>query len=316
MAISDSIKDELIHTEVTKECCAKAEICAAILLSGGIGFRGFTHYALSITVTKPGISRYYFTLIKKYLGVTVEIRTSISDGKVQRTKYELVFPDDCVDEVMEQLRLKDENALFGIASRPHESITKEDHCGASFLKSAFLITGSMSDPDKEYALTIGSAGEEMAQVLTDLMRSRGIRASMSTRRSHFVTYIKNAEGISAMLAVIGAHSAMLNLENIRIVKDMRNSSNRQTNCDNNNINRTVASANGQMEAIRFLAEKVGIENLPDWAREIASLRLENPDASLTELSELCDPPIGKSGVNNRLRRLMQLAQKYTEDEQA
>lgn len=316
MAISDSIKDELIHTEVTRDCCARAEICAAILLSGGIGFRGFSRYALSITVMKPGVSRYYFTLIKKFLGVTAEIRTSTPDSLSKRTRYELVFPDGCVEEVMDKLCLKDENALFGIASRPAESITKEDHCKAAFLKSAFLITGSMANPDREYSLTIESAGEEMASFLMELISSAGIRTAMSPRRNRFVTYVKNAEGISALLAMIGAHSAVLNLENIRIVKDLRNGANRQLNCDNNNIERTVASAKGQMEAIRFLSEKVGMDKLPDWAREIASVRYENPEASLTELGELCDPPIGKSGVNNRLRRLVQMAEKYKEDEQA
>lgn len=315
MAVSDSIKDELIHTEVTRECCGRAEICAAILLSGGIGFRGFSRYALSITVTKPGVSRYYFTLIKKFLGVAAEIRTSTLDSLGKHTKYELVFPDDCVDEVMDKLMLKDENGLFGIASLPAEEITREDHCKAAFLKSAFLITGSMSDPEKEYALTIGSAGEEMAEYLASLMRTGGIRCAVSPRRNRFVTYIKNAEGISSLLAMTGAHSAVLELENKRIVKELRNGANRQLNCDNNNIERTVASAKGQMEAIRYLAEHVGMDKLPDWAREIASVRLENPEVSLTELGDLCDPPIGKSGVNNRLRRLVQMAEKYTEDEQ-
>lgn len=313
MTETENVRDELIHMECKKDCCARAEICAAILLSGGVSFRGMGRYGLSLTATHANASRYYFQLIKRLLGVSCEIRTGKTDRLGQLTRYELVFPEDSVSAAMDELMLRDPEGLFGIRSSPADELLTSPCCGAAFLKSAFITTGSLSNPEKEYSLTLTSAGEDMALKLKQLLLDRGIQAGLSTRRERCVVYVKDAESISAFLAITGAHTAMLALENVRIVKDLRNQANRMANCDRNNIRRTVRSAGAQIEKIRFLAQAVGIDKLPEWAREIASLRLEDPEASLTELGEMCDPPIGKSGVNNRLRRLCEMADRLRED---
>jgi DNA-binding protein WhiA len=206
--------------------------------------------------------------------------------------------------------LHDENALFGIAEKPASEITENPCCKAAFLKSAFIITGSISNPEREYSVTLSLSSVKAAEHLKQLCLGEGINAGVSTNRSRYVVYIKNAESESVFLTLIGAHSARLKLENVRIMKDIKNSANRQANCDNNNIERVIKTSAAQAEDIRFLAAHV--QKLPAWAREIMSLRLENPDSSLAELGEMCDPPIGKSGVNNRLRRLSEMAARLRE----
>ncbi len=312
MSFTDTVKEELSHAECTRPCCARAEVCAAILLSGGLSFRGRGRYGLSITVSRAAVSRYFYTLVKRSLGLSCEIRTLRANRLGETSAVELSFPEDSVPRVMDELCLHDENALFGVPVRPHPSIVENACCRAAFLKSAFLITGYISSPEKEYALTLSCAAPEMAKCLSELMHEMDISASVSRRRSGYVVYAKDAESVSVFLTLAGAHTARLSLENVRIMKDLKNQTNRLTNCDNNNIERAVHSAAQQSEDIRFLARELGFDHLPEWAREIASLRLENPEASLTELGALCDPPIGKSGVNSRLRRLADMARRIKE----
>ncbi len=309
MSFTDEVKQELIHRECEWDCCARAEIAAAILLSGGLSFRGAGRYGISINLSRPAASRYYFSLIKKHLGMTTGIRTHGYKRLGERTQVELSFSDEDVPGAMEILKLHDEKALFGIAAHPSAEIIKNPCCKTAFLKSAFLITGSVSSPEREYSLTMSVSSPEAAQCLCDTCVEKGLNARVSTNRQKYVVYIKSAEGVGSFLTLTGANAARLRLENVRIMKDIKNGTNRQTNCDSNNIERTVKSAEQQLADIRFLAEATKGEGLPAWMREMMSLRLENPDSSLTELGELCDPPIGKSGVNNRLRRISEMAAK-------
>jgi len=304
---TEEIKDELVHTECRFECCARAEICAAALLSGGIGFKGFGRYSLAISVTRANISRYYFLLIKKFLGITPEIMTTESSKLGKITRYELVFPDESVDMALEKLMLKDENALFGIRTSPAPEITEAPCCRSAFLKSAFLTNGSMSNPEKDYNLTITCAGEEMAAALRDIMASWDISCGTGMRRQQYVAYVKQFDSLRTFLAATGAHSAVLKLDDMYIVKQLKSQTNRQNNCDINNINRTVASAKKQIADILLLDQCIGLEHLPLWAREIARLRLENPEAPISEIGELCEPPLTKTCVSKRMTKLSQMA---------
>ena len=314
MAFSDNIKDSLVREECKWECCARAELAAAILLSGGIAFHGFGKLSLSVFTWHNSVSRYYFSLIKKFFGITCQIRTYKTEQLNKRTRFELSIPNEDVDTLMDKLMLRDAEALFGVRSVPNAEIIQKGCCRAAFLKSAFLISGSVSSPEKSYAFTIACGNRVLADFALSVMQGYIQGGNVSRRRSQFVAYSKGADAVSALLSAIGAYGAVMELENVRILKDFKNSANRLVNCDNNNIERTISSARTQIEAIRFLDEKIGIDNLPIWAKEIARLRLEETEATLTELGEMCDPPIGKSGVNNRLRRICELAQKLKTDE--
>ena len=314
MSFTDTVRGELTRAECAWDCCAKAELNAALILSGGVSFRGFGRYGMALTTEHNSVSRYYFALIKKYFGIPCEIRTLKTSRLGDHTKYELVFPDESVKDMMHALSLYDENALFGVRQSPAENVLSRGCCRAAFLKSAFLTSGSISRPEKEYSLSIASGSEEMAQAVASVMHGYSLTAGVSPRKAQFVAYLKGAEMISEFLTIIGAHSAVLSLENTRIIKQFRNQANRLANCDNNNIERTLKSAQSQIDDIELVMKMTNFDKLPLPVREIAALRLAEPNASLTELGEMCDPPIGKSGVNNRLRRLTELARSIREGE--
>ena len=156
---------ELLHTECTGSCCAYAEITAAILLGGALSFRGQGRYGIALRFNRMSASRYYFSLVKKYLNIVPGIRTSRFNRLGEQTQVELAFTDGDVPQVMETLKLYDDSALFGVANRPAPEIIQKTCCRAAFLKSAFLMTGSVSNPEKEYSLTMNVAGEEAARTL-------------------------------------------------------------------------------------------------------------------------------------------------------
>ncbi|MCR4620867.1 MAG: DNA-binding protein WhiA [Clostridiales bacterium] len=307
MSFTDEVKGELIHAGCERECCFRSEAAAAALLSGGLTFRGMGRYGLAINVGSLAVSRYYFALIKRFTGITPVVRTEASGRQGGRTGAQLAFPEEAAASQLSELKLLDENALFGIARSIHPEIIKNECCRAAFLKSAFLVTGQASDPEKEYAVSLTTAGEEMARAMQDICTQLGLKAGVSRRRQRYVVYIKEAESVGDFFALTGAAGARLRLENARIMRDIKNRANRLTNCDSGNIARSAASAARQTEDIQLLLNTLGRERLPDWALEIASIRLENPEASLSEMGEMCDPPLAKSGVNKRLKRISEMA---------
>ena len=309
---TEDVKEELIHQECKNECCAKAELCAAIMLSSGISFRGFGKFAITLSSTRASVTRYYFMLAKSFFGITAEIRITRSNRLGGSTHYDLSFPEESVSGLLELLKISNPDSLFGLRSTPAKEILQSPCCQAAFLKSAFLVSGSIADPERAYDLRIMCSGAEMASSVSNVMNFKGIKACYNPIRTHMVAYTKDFDSVRTFLAVTGAHSAVLKMDDLRIMKDLKNNANRQWNCDNNNIERTVQSARKQLDDIMYLQSQIGLDKLPDWAREIASLRLDNPATPLSELGELCDPKLGKSGVSKRLQRLSELAQKIRE----
>lgn len=312
MTFSESVKTELSGKECAWDCCARAELATALLLSGGVAFRGRGKYGLSISTEHMAAAKYYFGTIRHFFGVVCEIRTLKTTRLGEHTRYLLTFPDDSVDRMLDELKLRDENGLFGITSAPHPEIFEKNCCAHALLKSAFLTSGTLSSPERGYDFSITAGNEEIASAIEGVMKRFDLNAGVSKRKAQFAVYLKNAEDISEMLTRIGAHAALLSFENTRILKELRNNVNRLANCDSSNIDRTVKTAQTQIEDIEFIDQHLGIEKLPPPIREIANLRLMEPNASLAELGEMCSPPIGKSGVNNRIRRLTEIARTLRE----
>ncbi len=181
-------------------------------------------------------------------------------------------------------------------------------CKKAFLRGLFLRSGSISDPEKIYHLEIVCETESLANKVKDLIRKFELRAKTVERKGHFVVYLKEGDQIADFLALIQANVSMLNMENVLVVKDVRNTLNRQVNCETANIGKTVNAAHAQILDIEFIEEHLGLDSLPVQLREIAELRLANPEASLIELGEMLIPPVGKSGVNHRLRKLHEIAE--------
>ena len=204
-------------------------------------------------------------------------------------------------------------ALFhtmGDLSQPvDESLLRNTCCKRAFLRGAFLGVGSMSDPEKGYHLEFVSTDEAKAVQLQKIIHEFHVDAKIILRKKYFVVYIKESESIVDLLNIMEAPVALMNLENLRILKDMRNSINRKVNCEAANINKTVSAANRQIEDIEYLRDHYGLQNLQPALRQMAEVRLEYPEASLKELGEFLEPKVGKSGVNHRLRKLSELAEK-------
>lgn len=179
-------------------------------------------------------------------------------------------------------------------------------------RGAFLSAGSISDPEKFYHFEITCASMRKAKQLQGLMASFDIEARIVLRKRYFVVYVKEGSQIAELLQIMEAPVALMELENIRIVKEMRNSVNRQVNCETANINKTVSAAVKQMEDIRYIQDTIGLESLPENLQEMARVRLERPEATLKELGEALEPPVGKSGVNHRLRKLSLMAEDLRE----
>lgn len=186
-------------------------------------------------------------------------------------------------------------------------IIKSHCCRRAFLRGAFLSIGSMSNPEKGYHLEFVCSDTGQAAQLVEILLAYEIKARIVARKKYQIVYIKESEEISMLLNVIGAHVSLMKLENLRILKDMRNTINRKVNCEAANITKTVNAATKQIEDIQYIKEHYGFDNLAGNLRQIAELRLEYPDATLKELGQLLTPNVGKSGVNHRLRKLSELA---------
>lgn len=182
-------------------------------------------------------------------------------------------------------------------------------CKRAFIRGAFMAAGSISNPSKSYHFEIVCRSMEQAVQLKELMGSFEADAKIVERKERYVVYLKEGSQIVDMLNVMEAYVSLMNLENVRILKEMRNSVNRKVNCETANINKTVSAAVRQLEDIRRIRDTIGFDELPAPLSEMARLRLEHPDASLKELGTYADPPVGKSGVNHRLRKLSAIAEK-------
>ena len=228
----------------------------------------------------------------------------------------VVKRDEDSRKILQTLKLIDDTGeIREDLSLVSNRIIQSSCCKRAFIRGAYLAAGSMSDPNKSYHFEIVCATMPKAEQLKQLIAAFGLEARVVQRKRHYVVYLKEGSGIVDILNVMEAHVSLMQLENVRIVKEMRNSINRRVNCETANISKTVSAAVKQMEDIRLIEETTGLYQLPDTLRELAELRLQNPDASLVVLGSMLNPPVGKSGVNHRLRKLAQMADEIRENKE-
>ena len=186
-------------------------------------------------------------------------------------------------------------------------LIQQSCCKRAYIRGAFLAGGSISDPNKSYHFEIVCRSITQAEQLRDVINSFDMDAKIVARKKYQVVYLKEGSQIVDILNIMEAHVALMNLENVRILKEMRNSVNRKVNCETANISKTVNAAVKQLADIEYIRETAGLSYLPENLKEMALLRLEYPDAPLAELGTYLNPPVGKSGVNHRLRRISEMA---------
>ncbi|MBH9991094.1 DNA-binding protein WhiA [Lactobacillus sp. W8092] len=301
MSYASQVKKELTNLEVHPEH-ARAELSALIRMNGSLSLAQH-HFILNIQTENPAIARRIYSLLHQLYTVDSELVVR-RKMKLQKNKQYIVRLRQHVQAILADLRIVQKDS-FQIRTDISEDIWSSQQRARSYLRGAFLAGGSVNNPEtSRYHLEIYTLYEDQNQGLVKLMNQFQLNARATQRRNGFIVYLKEAEKISDFLQIIGATASMLKFEDIRIVRDMRNSVNRLVNCENANINKTIKAAAKQVANIRYYQENFGLEKLPVKLKEIAELRLDNPEVSLTELAQMVPGgPISKSGINHRLRKL-------------
>ncbi len=315
MSFSSDVKGELSRHVSTARHCQIAETAAIISMCGGISISRRDRYCLRIQTENLSVARKYFTLLKKAFNIDTEV--SIRQNtylKKTRTYLVLVKSHEDTMRILTAAKLIDRDGEIRETLSLHDNLViQRSCCRRAFIRGAFLAAGSMTDPEKSYHFEIACASREKAEQLREIINSFDMDAKIVQRKKYHVVYLKEGSQIVDILGVMGAHVALMDLENVRILKEMRNSVNRKVNCETANIHKTVSAAVKQIEDIEYIRNRKGFESLPDNLAEMARLRLEHPDATLKELGEMLDPPVGKSGVNHRLRKLCAIAEELRGD---
>ncbi|KPN14676.1 sporulation regulator WhiA [Bacillus australimaris] len=305
MSFASETKKELTNLDV-KDCCTKAELSALIRMNGSLSFSN-RKLILDIQTENAAIARRIYTLLKKKYDVTVELLVR----KKMRLKKNNVYIVRLVERaktILEDLKILGEQFVF--ERNISEELVKKRCCKRSYMRGAFLAGGSVNNPEtSSYHLEIFSLYKEHNDALCELMNQFQLNSKTLERKKGYITYMKEAEKITEFLSVVGAHNSLLRFEDVRIVRDMRNSVNRLVNCETANLNKTIGASLRQVENIQFIDEKIGLDALPDKLREIAKLRIDYQEVTLKELGEMVESgKISKSGINHRLRKLDQIAE--------
>jgi DNA-binding protein WhiA len=270
-------------------------------------------FSVKINTENIAVARKYFTLLKKTFNIVAEITIRQNAYlKKGRTYTITVNNHEEALKVLTTCKLLEHGDIVENMSINDNTVIMNSCCKRSFVRGAFIASGSISTPEKFYHFEIVCNSYDKAVQLSQLIKSFDIESKIVERKKYYVVYIKDGSGIVDILNVMEAHVALMNLENVRILKEMRNSVNRKVNCETANLNKTVAAAVKQTMDIKYIQETVGLSILPEALRQLAEIRLENPDVSLKELGALLEPPVGKSGVNHRLRKISDIAKKLQE----
>lgn len=291
MSFSANVKEELEKLISRGRHCQMAEAAAIISLLGKVKNDGNGHDFIQVSSENIAIIRKLFTLLKKAfkIKVVVEVRKQMYGKKTPiyaiKIPYHEEFYQKCIaPDLMHSC------------------------CKRAYIRGAFLSSGSIADPLKSYHLEIVTNSLERAEMIEKTINSFQVEGKTIQRKRNFVVYLKEGSQIVELLNVMEAHNALMELENVRILKDVRNRVNRKVNCETANITKTVSASVKQMQDIELLRTKLGLDNLPPNLEEMARVRVEYPDVALKELGELLNPPVGKSGVNHRLRKLSNMAE--------
>ncbi len=305
MSFTAEVKDELSRVEPSRDCCLRAELAAIVRIEGTLHLTGRERFRLEVATETAPVARKAIKLLHGLYDLKTEL--TVRRSVLHKTNnYLITVPSQPrLPGALSELGILDSDMslTYGILPR----VVRRDCCAISYLRGAFLGGGFVADPHGDFHFELTAETEELAEDLGALMQRFEIVAKVTQRRGLYTVYLKGAEPIVTFLALVGAHRALLRTEDVRIMKSMRNDVNRIVNAETANLQKAAEAAMSQIEAIRLLDEVKGLENLPPALEELARLRLEQPEVSLRELGELADPPLSKSAVYHRVRRIEELA---------
>jgi DNA-binding protein WhiA len=325
MSFSKEVREELSLQLSPARHCRLAELAAILSYGAHITGTG-SDIHLKLQTESIALARKYFTLIRKTFNINIDVSVKSNFYLKGNHIYTLIISNkDIVIRILQATKLrvvqaedKEKLSRRGKYANDEVSCHREmgmtSHlvvlnacCKRAFIRGAFLVSGSMSNPQKAYHLEFVISDDDKAEQLKEMLQTFSVDAKTILRKKNYVVYIKEGSQIVDLLNVMEAHVSLMNLENVRILKEMRNSINRQVNCEAANISKTVAASSKQIEDIIYIRDSIGFGDLAEGLEEIARLRLRHPEASLKELGTMLLPPIGKSGVNHRLRKLSMYA---------
>lgn len=315
MSFSNDIKNELLRLEYTDDSERVSLLAGLARMDGTILIGAGRQISLQLVSENAAVARLVFSWLKSLFHVESEVTIQRQNRLKKNVLYVVNVPSQTrMPALLNTLGMVDRDGLLFRSEIPVELIDS-DSLRRAYLRGVFLGGGSMTDPKRSYHLEIVTQSEEYAGHLIQLIENYNIYPRMSYRKESIVVYLKESEQISDFLALIGAYEAVMALENTRIQKNVRNQVNRLVNCETANLNKSINAAQRQIQHINLIASRMGLDRLPDSLRQAAEARLNHPEESLKDLGQLLDPPVGKSGMNHRMRRLEELAEQLEMQEQ-
>ena len=312
MSFSSNVKDELCRLPLGKNCCMLSELAALYRTSGSLSFHGLGRVQVQYRTENAALARRIFRLLRTRLGITPRLHY-VQHARLggQRTCV-LTVGDEESQKLMLALHMIEQDEEGNIRYRRtavRQPMTRQC-CRRAYLRAAFLGAGTMSNPEKEYHYEISATDQSLVRELSRLLEKSGLPVNTYQRKGSTVVYLKGAQQISDAMAMMGATGSVFAMEDIRIRKQARGAANRAINCDEHNFQRMLDAADTQVEGIRRYVIVKGMRSLPPALQEIAQKRLDNADLSLAELGQLFEPPLSKSAVNHRMRRLMEIVRAH------
>lgn len=312
MSFSGDTKKELARIMPDKKCCMLAEIAAFIKTAGSISLAGGGKFVIRLTTKVSVIARHYKMLLKQYFDIDATISIGESTS-LKKGKYYMIIigPEQLSEQILRETGiLMIREGMNYITDGIYSGLIRTKCCRKAYLRGGFLGAGTMTNPEKAYDFEIVLSSELMAEETRKLIGTfKGLSAKVTKRKKNYVVYVREAGQILDILAIMGAHSQYFAYEDVRLVKEMRNEANRRYNCDQANIDKALKASEKHISAIR----KLNIEELPEKLRQVAEARIKYPEANLTDLGKILDPPLKKSGVNKRLAKIVKMAEEISKE---
>lgn len=310
MSFAGETKNELSRLDPEKKCCQLAEIAGFLRVSGSIRLAGGGKFKIVTATDNAAVARHYKKLIKEYFNVETALEIDDAQGPKKGHIYMLTIdPEMHSEQILREtgILLVREGNNF-ISDGIYATLIRSKCCKKSYLRGVFMGSGTMNDPSRGYHLELVCATQTLANDLKKMINSFvDLNAKIVKRKDKYIVYMKSAENICDTLSIMGANAQRLIFDEVVLNKDIVNATVRLTNCDNANTDRTLDASSRQIAAIKKIEELRGLDFLPPKLRATAQLRLEYPEASLIQLGEMMDPPMKKSGINNRFKKINEIA---------
>ncbi len=311
MSFSSDVKREISRISSPNRCCKTAQLSALLLTCGRIVLKGRMRLEVVVVTMENNVAHKIIELVKSLYDISVDICVSRNMRLNKQNKYSLTFYDsDQVRKLLEDTTVLsyDDEGFCYISHRNWEKLLACEDCYNAFLRGVFAGAGSVNNPVKYNHMEFVIYDYDFAETFTDYLNARDIHCKMLERKGFYMVYLKDAECIVDVLRAVGANASLFDYENIRIKKNIKNKVTRLMNCEMANQNKTLDAGFQQKKYIEFIVEKKGWEHFPKNLRAVAELRLKEPEMSLTELGQALDPPLGKSGVNHRMKKIQEMAE--------